>query len=88
MGKFTQNVYGMKWVKVLYCLILLRLMRLRGVKITERGRFAAAVRGGIERRESGKQGDRGQISAGRRNRAGKRGRRSEVRDQKTKILLW
>jgi hypothetical protein len=34
MGKFTQSVYGIKWVKVLYYLILLRLMRLIGLKIT------------------------------------------------------
>jgi hypothetical protein len=40
MGKFTQNVYGTKWVKVLYCLILLRLMRLIGLKITYRGVIA------------------------------------------------
>ena len=29
MGKFTQNVYGIKWVKMFYCLILLRFMRWR-----------------------------------------------------------
>jgi hypothetical protein len=50
MGKFTQNVYGTKWVKVLYCLILLRLMRLIGLKITYRGVIAEGFWDGVEER--------------------------------------
>ena len=34
MGKFTQHVYGIKWVKMLYWLVFLWLMRLMGLKIT------------------------------------------------------